>query len=72
MKFASTKEHYKMYKSGKKWIFANIVVVTFGLETINLLPNVEASNVGNVNTENVRSTSTTNADSTSKSSTSIT
>ncbi|HAT53971.1 MAG TPA: hypothetical protein DCW31_01765, partial [Lactobacillus sp.] len=26
----STKEHYKMYKSGKQWLFAGITVFTFG------------------------------------------
>lgn len=27
----SQKQHYKMYKSGKRWLFAAITVVTFSL-----------------------------------------
>ncbi|MCF6161141.1 KxYKxGKxW signal peptide domain-containing protein [Furfurilactobacillus milii] len=43
----SEKEHYKMYKSGKQWLFAGITVFTFGGFLVNGEKNVEAATDAN-------------------------
>ncbi|MCF6418651.1 KxYKxGKxW signal peptide domain-containing protein [Furfurilactobacillus milii] len=43
----SEKEHYKMYKSGKQWLFAGITVFTFGGFLVNGEKNIEAATDAN-------------------------
>ncbi len=58
----SKKIHYKMYKAGKNWLFASIVVVSFGLGS--------SMAVTKANADSTSSTSTATSDSTSAVSTS--
>ncbi|WP_344674801.1 mucin-binding protein [Pediococcus damnosus] len=60
-----TKEHYKMYKAGRIWVFAGISLLTFGAATFGT--NIKTNTSSFVSSENVAKAATVDSSSTSDS-----